>query len=141
MLGRTDSRVRLLILLLGLVVTATALVARLAWWQVVKRDALAEQARMQTSIRVELASPRGSIYDRSGVVVLATSVERDRLVAAADKLTAARRRDIAAELASILQLDAPGQAALLAKLVDGRPYVVLARGLEPETSARVREAI
>jgi len=141
MLGRTDSRVRLLVLLLGLVVASTAIVARLAWWQVARRDFLAEQARMQTSLRVEVASPRGAIYDRSGVVVLATTVVRDRVVAAANKLTAARRRDIAAELASILGLDADGQAALLAKLVDGRQYVVLARGLDPETSQRIRDAI
>src|SRR4051794_3984786 len=141
MLGRTDSRVRLLVVLLAFVVASTALVARLAWWQVVRRDALAEQARMQTSLRVEVASPRGAIYDRSGVVVLATTVIRDRLVAAADKLTATRRREIAAQLATILGLDAAGQAALLAKLVEGRQYVVLARGLEPATSQRIRDAI
>ncbi|MFL5680736.1 MAG: peptidoglycan D,D-transpeptidase FtsI family protein [Chloroflexota bacterium] len=141
MLGRTDSRVRLLFLLLAFVIASTALVARLAWWQVVRRDALAEQARMQTSLRVEVASPRGAIYDRSGVVVLATTVIRDRLVAAADKLTAARRREMAVQLATILDLDPGGEAALLAKLVEGRQYVVLARGLEPATSQKIRDAI
>ena len=141
MLGRTDSRGRLLFLLVCLVFGATALVGRLAWWQVARRADLAEQARLQTSLRSEVASPRGSIYDRTGVVVLATTVERDRLAAAADKLTAPRRRAVAAELATILGLDADGQATLLAKLAEGRPYVILARGIEPETSQRIRAAV
>ena len=141
MLGRTDSRGRLLLLLVCFVFAATALVGRLAWWQVIRRGDLANQARAQTSLRSEIPSPRGVIYDRTGVVVLATTVQRDRLVAAADKLAPARRRPVAAELATILGLDADGQAALLAKLDDARPYVILARGIDPATSASIRAAL
>jgi cell division protein FtsI/penicillin-binding protein 2 len=139
--GRTDSRLRLLVLLACFVLASGALVARLAWWQVIRHDDLAEQARLQTSLRSEVPSPRGSIYDRTGVVVLATTVQRDRLVAATDKLTAEQRRLMADELAALLGLDDKDKTALIARLADARPYVVLARGLEPEVSDRIRAAV
>src|SRR5947208_16957405 len=122
--GRTDSRLRLLVLLGCFVIASSALVARLAWWQVIRYDDLAQQARLQTSLRTEVASPRGAIYDRSGVVVLATTVMRDRLAAATDKLTAAQRTGLATELAQLLRLDDAGAAALAARLADPRPYVI-----------------
>jgi cell division protein FtsI/penicillin-binding protein 2 len=141
MLGRTDSRLRLLVLLACFGIASGSLVSRLAWWQVIRHDDLAQQARLQTSLRTELLSPRGSIYDRSGVVVLATTVERDRVVATTDKLTPARRREVGTALSAILGLDGAGTAALQAKLAEGRPYVILVRGIEPEVSQRIRDAL
>jgi cell division protein FtsI/penicillin-binding protein 2 len=141
MLGRTDSRGRLVFLLVVFVVTAVMLVGRLAWWQVVRRDDLAAEARRQTSMRSEVPSRRGAIYDRSGVVVLAATIERDRLVAAPDQLSAASRREVVAELTTILGLDEQAAADLGAKLAADRPYVVLARGLEPKVSERIRAGL
>ena len=141
MLGRTDSRGRLVVLLAVFVVTAVALVGRLAWWQVIRRDDLAAEAFRQTSMRSEVPSRRGAIYDRSGVVVLAATIERDRLVAAPDELSAARRRAVVAELTTILELDEKASADLATKLAADRPYVVLARGLEPDVSERIRAGL
>ena len=92
MLGRTDSRRRLLALLLLFAVASLALVARLASWQVAQRDWLVDQASSQTSITVKEPTRRGEIYDRTGTVLLATSVPRDRLVAAPKSLDRAERR-------------------------------------------------
>ena len=55
MLGRTDSRRRLLFLLLVFVVGAVALVARLGYWQVVDQQRLAAEALAQTTVTVETA--------------------------------------------------------------------------------------
>ena len=71
MLGRTDSRGRLLFLLSCFVIGAVLIVGRLAWWQIVRASDLAADARRQTSVRMEHPSPRGSIYDRSGLAVRA----------------------------------------------------------------------
>jgi cell division protein FtsI/penicillin-binding protein 2 len=143
MLGRTDSRARLLLLLLGLVVAAVALVGRLGYWQVVRRQELADQAFRQTSVRTETPSRRGSIYDRSGVVVLATTISRERLVVAPRELQADQRREVRKALATILGIEANAEAvaALGARLTGDRPYVVLARDIDSDVAKAVRSAI
>ena len=140
MLGRTDSRRRLLALLLVFVVAAMALVARLAYWQVGERDMLVVRAASQTSIRTEEPTARGAIYDRTGTVVLATSVARDRLVADPKDLSPDQRQQTADELVRILGLDDAGAADLRARMDQDKPYVILARGLEPSMSDRIRVA-
>src|SRR5436190_1184320 len=102
--GRTDSRPRLLLVLAGLLVVSVSLVGRLAFWQVAQRDRLADIAVQQTTVRTEQPSHRGTIYDRSGTVVLATSVDRSRLVAAPNQLTAEQRASVAAGLVALLGL-------------------------------------
>ncbi|HSL32203.1 MAG TPA: hypothetical protein VK871_01060, partial [Candidatus Limnocylindrales bacterium] len=100
MLGRTDSRRRLLFLLITFVVAGSALLTRLAYWQVTQRDRLAAEAFAQTTMRQETPSRRGDIFDRTGVVVLATTVDRERLAAMPSELTSRRRREVAEELVS-----------------------------------------
>jgi hypothetical protein len=51
------------------------------------------ERRRQIYYRADVPSRRGQIYDRSGTIVLAASVMRDRLIVAADKLTRATARD------------------------------------------------
>jgi cell division protein FtsI/penicillin-binding protein 2 len=144
MLGRTDSRRRLLILLLVFAVGSLALFARTAYWQVLRGDELMSKAAAQTTIRVDVPSRRGDIYDRTGTVLLATTVDRDRLVVAADQLAKdpARRVQTGDQLVRILKLDDPVDAqALREKLDSGKPYVVLARGIDPSTAERIRQAL
>ena len=81
----------LLFLLLVFAVGTCALVARLAYWQVIDQERLAAEALSQTTVTLDTPSKRGDIFDRTGTVVLATTVERERLVAAPDQLTADQR--------------------------------------------------
>ncbi len=141
MLGRTDSRPRLLVLLVVLVVVAGSLFARLAWWQVVQRDALAAQADAETSIRLEAPSHRGAIYDRTGTVLLATTVDHYRVSLAADQLPAERRGPTGDVLTALLGLDPTASAALRAKIESGRPYVVVASDVDGRTADSIRAAI
>ena len=139
--GRTDSRGRLLALLLVFGVVATALVSRLAWWQVIQRDDLADQAQRQTSLRLEIPSRRGTIYDRSGTVVLAATLQRDRLIAWADQLDGGVRERVLDEAATALGLDAPARADMAQRLYAAKGYVVLARGIDGSTADRIRDSI
>jgi cell division protein FtsI/penicillin-binding protein 2 len=141
MLGRTDSRLRLLVLLVVFVVASLALVSRLAFWQVVERDWLLERALAQTTVRIETPSRRGSIYDRSGTVALATTVDRDRLAAAPRDMTPDERRKTADELIRMLRLDETGAATLRTNLATDKAYVIIAHGVAPSTSERIREAL
>ena len=131
MLGRTDSRARAILLLLVFVVVAGALGVRLAYWQVLRRDELAAMAVKQSSMTVELPAKRGSIYDRSGTVVLATSVQRDRLAANPKLLTPERRAAGRDHARRLLGLAGRGRASTSrARMTSEREYVVLARGLD-----------
>src|SRR4051794_41319239 len=116
MLGRTDSRTRALLLLVVFVVVAGALGVRLAYWQVVRRDELAAMAVRQSSTRYDIPSRRGSIYDRSGTVVLATSVTRDRLAANPKLLTPERRSEVAAKLVELMSLGGEDADNLTARM-------------------------
>jgi cell division protein FtsI/penicillin-binding protein 2 len=141
MLGRTDSRRRLLFLLITFVVAGSALLTRLAYWQVTQRDRLAAEAFAQTTMRQETPSRRGDIFDRTGVVVLATSVDRERLAAMPSELTSRRRREVAEKLVTILRLEEDAAKELTARMSTDRRYVVLAHGLDTATADRVRSAV
>ena len=140
MLGRTDSRGRALLILVAFVLVAGSLGLRLAYWQVVRRDELAAMAVRQSSMTYEIPSGRGSIYDRTGTVVLATSISRDRLAANPKLLTPERRAEVAANLVRLLGLTDEAAADLTSRMTSAREYTVLARGLDPDTSDRIRAA-
>jgi cell division protein FtsI/penicillin-binding protein 2 len=144
MLGRTDSRRRLLVLLTVFAIVSLALFARTAYWQVLRGDELMSKAAAQTTVRVEVPSRRGDIYDRTGTILLATTVDRDRLVAAADQLAKdpARRIGTADQLIRILKLEDPAEIrAMREKLDSGKPYVIIARGIEPSVAERIRQGL
>ena len=146
--GRTDSRPRTLVVLALLACFGIACIARLGYWQVLRHDDLVARAREQVTARIEVPPVRGTIYDRSGTVVLATSVERDLLSAypaqmtgATDADTAALRQSVAAKVVGILGLAPPAAAALLAQLDGGGAYVVLAHDLTPDQSSAIRAGL
>ena len=146
--GRTDSRLRSLVVLALLVGFGVACIGRLGYWQFIRHDDLVARAREQVTARVEIAPVRGTIYDRTGTVVLATSVERDLLSAfpaqmtgATQADTAALRERLAARLVQILDLVPADAAALRAKLADGKAFVVLAHGLTPSQSSEIKAGL
>jgi cell division protein FtsI/penicillin-binding protein 2 len=139
LLGRTDSRTRAILLLVCFVLVAGGLGAKLAYWQVVRRDELAARATQQSSLRYEIPSERGSIYDRTGTVVLATSVNRDLLAATPKPLSVERRRQIARTLVDLLGLEGAAADDLYARMTSDSEYTVLAHDLEPSLSDRIRE--
>jgi cell division protein FtsI/penicillin-binding protein 2 len=141
MLGRTDSRRRLLVLLVIFGVGSCLLAARLAYWQVVDRDRLTAEALSQTTITLDTPSNRGEIYDRTGTVVLATTVQRERLVGAPDQLTADQRRETVATLTGILGLGDADAVALRDKLTGDAKYVILRHGLERTVGDQIRSAV
>src|SRR4030081_628283 len=110
MMGRTDSRLRHLAILVVFAVVGASLVGRLAWWQRVGGAAPPADPRRETTIKLAQPSRRGTVYDRSGTVVLATSVDRYRLLASPRPLSLATRQQTAQNL--VTMLDLTGQAAM-----------------------------
>src|SRR5512143_407050 len=140
MLGRTDSGRRLLVVLIVFVVAAGMLVTRLGYWQLSQHDQLVESARRQIYSQTRVPSRRGQIFDRSGTVVLAASVTRDRLIVSAERMSIAARARLTAFLTTQLGLDDTGAATIQAKLDTGRPYIILANDLPPERSQAIEAA-
>ncbi|HTS14934.1 MAG TPA: penicillin-binding protein 2 [Candidatus Sulfotelmatobacter sp.] len=138
MLGRTDRRLRLIILLLALVVGAGALVVRQAYWAILRGPDLVDLARQQTTTSETVAVQRGAIYDRTGKVLLAGTAYRDQLVAYPDQLTTAQQTAEATSLVSLLGLDAADATALRQKMTGDAAYVVLEPALTADQSAAVR---
>ena len=139
--GRTDSRIRLLLLLVIFGVGSLALTVRAAYWQVLDRDRLVLAAAEQTTVRLETPSQRGDIYDRSGTVILATTVQRERLVAAPYLLSSAERRATVAELARLFELDEAATLALREKLASDSRYLVIRHGLDRTMGDRIRAGV
>ncbi len=141
MLGRTDSRRRHLLILLVLAIVATALGARLAWWQVVRGASLAADARAQTTVTIQDPSRRGTIYDRSGTVVLATSVDRYRLIGTPGILSLDARQRTAQAIIALLGLNATDALDLTTKMISDRGYVVLTHGIDEATAQKIRDGL
>jgi cell division protein FtsI/penicillin-binding protein 2 len=135
MLGRTDSRGRLLLLLVVLVIVSGGMTARLAYWQLSQHEQLATlSAQDNSTLQRVVPARRGTIYDRTGTVVLAETVDRFRLVADLHDLTDVQRKRDADALVDYLALD-PGPEATLRKAMAGTGYyVILATNIDAQTA-------
>jgi cell division protein FtsI/penicillin-binding protein 2 len=132
MLARTDSRARALVLLLVVALAASAIGARLVWWQVVQQPMLAELALRQLTQHQELPAERGEITDVNGEL-LATSVELQSVFATPPNVS---DPGLAATiLASVLDLPVD---TVRARLESDASWVWLKRRVAPETAERIR---
>jgi cell division protein FtsI/penicillin-binding protein 2 len=146
MLGRTDSRLRMVAILLIFTVVATAAGLRLGYWQVVASDALSAQIE-QVKTRNEVASQRvvrADIVDRDGIVLAKTS-SFDSLVAYPNIIDPEDHELHVELLSALLDLSARERADYLETLAegyqDGSMYVSLDSELTLEQSDRVLDAI
>src|SRR5215831_15381686 len=105
MFGRTDRRLRIVLLLVFFAVFGAAAVIRMGYWQVARGAELQQEAASQLEKPISEPSVRGDIVDRNGVV-LATTDYKDTLVAYPDQIPAGQRDGEADTLAQILDLDA-----------------------------------
>jgi len=92
MLGRTDSKARLLILFMVLVAMAGGMTMRLAYWQVNQRQQLTALGAQTQLTHRSVPAKRGTIYDRTGTIVLAQTVTRYRIVADLHSISDAERK-------------------------------------------------
>jgi len=132
MLARTDSRARALVLLIAAAFAATAIGARLVWWQVAQQGWLSEMALYQLAQDEDLPAERGEITDVNGEL-LATSVELQSVFATPPTIEDAGLA--ATILASVLEMPVD---EIRARLGSDDPWVWLKRRVAPEVAERVR---
>ena len=132
MLARTDSRARALVLFIVVAFAATAIGARLVWWQAVQQDHLARMALHQLAQEQTLPAERGEITDVNGEL-LATSVELQSIFATPPSIGDLRTTSIA--LGRILHMPV---AQIRSKLDSDALWVWLKRRVSPEEVQQIR---
>ena len=135
---RTDSRGRARFLTAVLILIAGVCVARLGYWQVVARDQLLEAAAAQLRTTVTSEPIRGTITDRTGAVVLATTVLRHRLLSQGTVLSAEERASTAEALVTSLTLNPSSASKVRAVLSAGRKWAVILPALDDAQTDIVR---
>ena len=138
---RTDSRLRANVVTLVLILIATVCVARLGYWQVVARDRLLDAGAAQLRTTVTNEPIRGTITDRTGAVVLATTVLRHRLLSQGAALSVADRASTADALVTALALSPSNATKVRAVLESGRKWAVLLPALDDAQTDIVRGEI
>ncbi len=135
MLGRTDSRLRLFMLLLAVVVMAGGMMARLAYWQLEKENnpASAYSAGGGGVQTIQVPAHRGTIYDRTGTIVLAQSIDMYRVVADPVDMTAGQKTRTIQALADYLSLGDQDVAKIKAAMDKPLHYVILATEIDANT--------
>jgi cell division protein FtsI/penicillin-binding protein 2 len=140
MLGRAEGRLRLLGLLSAFVLVASALVLRLAYWQLGQADQLRRQAAAELVTASDTQIQRGQILDRNGNV-LATTAYRDLLAAYPDTIAdTTKRLEVAQRVAQILSFNEQQTADLVATFTSDSPpaYLVVAHELTDTQSQLIR---
>ena len=130
MLGRTDSRGRLVFLLLAVIVASTGMVARLAYWQIGQRQSLTTLASQASVYTETIPAERGTIYDRTGEIVLASTIYLYRVIGDPHDMTDVQKAQTTTALIDYLSLDEADGAKISAALAGSAYYILLANGVE-----------
>src|SRR5664280_2476598 len=139
MLGRTDSRGRLLLLFLVLTLLSGGMVTRLAYWQVNQREQLTTMSGGTSPARQSLPAKRGTVYDRTGTIVLAETIYLYRLVADLHGVTEAQKQRDADALVDYLGLTGDPEATLRKAMTGDGYYVILAKDVNPDVAGEISQ--
>jgi cell division protein FtsI/penicillin-binding protein 2 len=140
MLGRTDSKGRLLLLFMVLVSLAGGMTMRLAYWQVNQRQQLTALADQTQMTHRSVPARRGTIYDRTGTIVLAQTVNRYRISADLHSISDAERKRDTTALVDFLELTGDAEAAFRKAMMGTGYYVILAVNVDADLGKEMADA-
>lgn len=106
---------RIIKLLIGCIVVAVILLARLIYIQVIKSNHYTQMAYDQQTRQRSVAAKRGTIYDATGEKVLAQSVSVNIVTVVPNSIDKDKKEGIATKLAEILELNKDDVLAKLSK--------------------------
>jgi cell division protein FtsI (penicillin-binding protein 3) len=131
-LSKSEGRLRLSLFAAILCLWMMTICGRLVWLQIVQYGFLTQKAARQQQRAIEVAPPRGIIYDRKGRE-LAMSVQVDSVFAVPSEIP--DQGTTAALLSRILKTD---PKEILAKLESSHAFAWIGRKLDTNTAARIR---
>ncbi len=126
MLGRTDSRARLFLILLVVIVVSTGMTARLAYWQIDQKQTLSQAAAQGSTYTETTPQLRGTIYDRTCTIVLAQTIMLYRVIGDPHDLTDAQKVSTVSALVDYLSLSDQDAGKVQAAMAGDSYYVLLA---------------
>src|SRR6185437_3112587 len=129
---KNEGRLRLSLFAACFCLWVLAICFRLCWLQIVDYGQLTQRAARQQQRSIEVAPPRGIIYDRKGRP-LAMSVQVDSAFAVPSEIP--DPATTANLLGRILKSD---PKEILARLESSHSFAWIARKLDNETAARIR---
>lgn len=132
MAAHTEVRQRLLLFAGILLLWLAAIAGRLVYLQVIRYGEFVQRAQKQQQRTIEVAAPRGVIYDRNGRE-LAMSIAVDSVFAVPSEVP--DPATAASLLSRILQED---PQEILARLKSSHAFCWIARKVDAETSERIR---
>ena len=130
--AKTEGRIRLSLFAALLFLWMLAICGRLVWLQIVQYGFLTQRAAHQQQRSIEVAPPRGIIYDRKGRE-LAASIQVDSVFAVPSEIP--DQGTAAALLAHVLRSD---PKEMLARLQSSHSFIWIARKLDSEIATRIR---
>ena len=130
--AKTEGRIRLSLFAALLFLWMLAICGRLVWLQIVQYGFLTQRAAHQQQRSIEVAPPRGIIYDRKGRE-LAASIQVDSVFAVPSEIP--DQGTAAALLAHVLRSD---PKEMLARLQSSHSFIWIARKLDSENATRIR---
>jgi cell division protein FtsI/penicillin-binding protein 2 len=138
---RTDSKARLLLLFTVFAILSGGMAFRLAYWQINRQDQLAAMVGQDSNtIREIVPAKRGTIYDRTGTVVLAETIDRYRIVADLHDVSPEQRLRYGDLLVDYLNLSGDAEAAMRTALQGKGYYVPLADNVDADTARELTTA-
>jgi cell division protein FtsI (penicillin-binding protein 3) len=140
MLGRTDSRARLLVLLAVFVLLSGGMSLRLAYWQVNPRGELTSLGQDSETVKRSIPAKRGTIYDRSGMIPLAQTVYKYRVVADLHDVSDATRKRDTDSLVDYLQLSGQAETDFRKAMTGKGYYIVVAKDVAPDLGKDIADA-
>ena len=134
----TNSRKRILIIMVGCIALAVALLARLAYIQIIKSDYYSQKAYTQQTRSRTVEPKRGTIYDTTGERILAQSISTNIVTAVPNSVPKDKKEEIAQTFAQILGKD---KEELLKKLQKNVSSVTLATKVDQDEATQLLEYI
>jgi stage V sporulation protein D (sporulation-specific penicillin-binding protein) len=138
MLGRTDSRARLFLILLVVIVVSTGMTARLAYWQIGQQQNLSQIAAQGSIHEETIPQDRGTIYDRTGTIVLAQTIDLYRVIGDPHDLTDAQKASTIVDLIDYLCLSDQDANKIKAAMATKSYYILLATDVDADVVQQMK---
>jgi len=134
---RKTARIRTRLILVAMILWASGIVIRLVHLQIFCHAESRNQIAAQNQDKVEIFPERGTISDRTGMVLAQMVTKKSIYYNASGKESLEARMAPVKKLVPVLGLDKDAVASIRASVERKKPFIYIKRRIDAETAARV----